>query len=156
MSLSGLLNIVILVFSIWATVDILLTRKEDIRHLYKIFWLVTNVVFGPFASLGWLLLGRPRKSGPLPGGNKGSLAQVGANAGIDVPARLIAPTAIDASTSSENPADQSGLEELAPEATTVIDLTEPVQIQPGPLGPEDSQGWTEWAANEVNDNPSKD
>ena len=80
--LTGLLSFVLIAFSIWATIDILLTRQKDIRNFHKIFWLVISVVFGAFAGLSWLWVGRPRKVGLLPGGNTGTVAQLAANAGI--------------------------------------------------------------------------
>ena len=154
--LTAIPSFALLIFSLWATADILLTPKEDIRNFHKIFWLVISVFFGAFTALSWLWVGRPRKVGFLPGGNTGVVAQLAANAGINAPARIISPTATSRTSGAENVADQSGLEALAPEATTVVDLTEPVDIAPAPLGPEDSPGWAEWSANAVADNQNKD
>ncbi len=160
--LSGLLSFVLLVFSVWAVVDVLLTRKEDIRNFHKIFWVLITVVFGAFAGLSWLWVGRPRKVGFLPGGKNGALADIAANAGVTIPG-LTAPSATPAETGPvgfTNPADQSTPEDLAPEAPApeaamVIDLTEPTvapTLPPAPLGPEDSEGWAEWSTIAVAEN----
>lgn len=152
--LTGLLSFVLIAFSIWATIDILLTRQKDIRNFHKIFWLVISVVFGAFAGLSWLWVGRPRKVGLLPGGNTGTVAQLAANAGITIPG-VSAPVASDRpsepTAGQANDAGQASFDDLAPEVTeakTVIDLTEPVDAQPlppAPLGPEDSEGWAQWS-----------
>lgn len=159
--LSGLLSFVLAAFSVWAVTDVFLTPKENIRIFHKIFWLVVTVVLGPAAGLGWLLAGRPRKVGFLPGGNTGTLAQVAGDAGSSATARPSAPADSGQSTGFEGSADQNHLEEPAPDITTVIDLTESnpsesLRSQPAPLGPEDSEGWAAWAAQAVAENQSED
>ncbi len=153
--LSAIPSFILVTFALWATIDVLLTPKEDIRNFHKIFWLILTVVFGAFAGLSWLWVGRPRKVGFLPGGNRGALAQLAANAGINAPARIIAPS-VAGETTGGDVADRAGREVLASEATTVVDLSEPVEIPPAPLGPEDSQGWAEWSANAVAESQAKD
>ena len=154
--ISGLLSFVLLAFSAWVVIDVFLTPKESIRNFHKIFWLVITVAFGPAAGLSWLWVGRPRKVGFLPGGNTGTVAQVAANAGITAPDRLIAPANSGETAGFENTDDQNRLAESVPEATTVIDLTEPIELPPAPLGPEDSEGWSEWAAKAVAEIQSED
>ena len=162
--LTGLLSFVLLAFSIWATVDILLTPQKDIRNFHKIFWLVISVVFGAFTGLSWLWVGRPRKVGFLPGGNTGALAQLAANAGITIPGFTAPDGPVAHERAPEHPGlandgEQTGLNELAPEATTIIDLTEPVETQPlppAPLGPEDSEGWAQWSTIAVAENQFKE
>ncbi len=162
--LSGLLSFVLLAFSIWATVDILLTPQKSIRNFHKIFWLIISVVFGAFVGLSWLWVGRPRKVGFLPGGNTGALAQLAANAGIAIPG-VAAPVQnpVEAAEATEGPSGHpSDIETSAAEAAeapVVIDLTEPAvapSLPPAPLGPEDSEGWAQWSTIAVAENQFKE
>ena len=153
---SGVLSLVLVAFSVWAVVDVFLTPKESIRNFHKIVWLVPTVLFGPVAGVLWLWLGRPRGVGFLPGGNTGPIAQVVDEAGIADSDHQIASADSGETTGFESYTDESPLEDPVPEATTVVDLTESIERQPAPLGPEDSEGWAEWATKAVAEMQAED
>ena len=114
-------SFVLIAFSVWTVIDIVLTRKERIRNFHKIFWLFVAVVLGPAAGLSWLWIGRPRKVGFVPGGKDGPVANLvglSAPAGAPSPARSNEPTA---PTGLGTSADQRSLQTPTPEAATVID-----------------------------------
>lgn len=70
---AGFLGLLLFAFSGWALLDLALTKKEDVRILYKPIWWVGLFLGGPAGALAWTVFGRPANAGFMPGGRKAQL-----------------------------------------------------------------------------------
>jgi hypothetical protein len=52
--------IISLAFTIFAFIDCVRTRDEDVRGLPKIFWAILILLLSPFGGILWFLLGKER------------------------------------------------------------------------------------------------
>ncbi len=64
--LSLLLVIVFFAFTVYAFVNCLITRDENVRGLPKVLWAILIVLLSPFGGILWFVLGRERESRPRP------------------------------------------------------------------------------------------
>lgn len=64
--------ILTIIISIYSFVDCATTPQEKVRKFPKIAWLIIIFLTWPIAigSIGWFLVGRPKKSGPGKGGKR--------------------------------------------------------------------------------------
>ncbi len=67
---AGFLGLLLFGFSAWAIIDLSLTKKENIRALYKPIWLLLLVLSGPAGAFAWTFFGRPARAGVVPGGRR--------------------------------------------------------------------------------------
>ncbi|HEY0260263.1 MAG TPA: PLD nuclease N-terminal domain-containing protein [Lacisediminihabitans sp.] len=58
-----ILVLVFLAFTIFAFVDCIRTRDENVRALPKILWAVLIVLLSPFGGILWFALGKERSAG---------------------------------------------------------------------------------------------
>lgn len=71
----GLVLVLLVLFWVWALIDVIATDESEIRNLPKLLWLLIVLVLPDLGSLIWLLLGRPQHAGFWPGGSGASTAR---------------------------------------------------------------------------------
>ncbi|MCU1523687.1 MAG: hypothetical protein JWO18_581 [Microbacteriaceae bacterium] len=57
-----IIGIISLAFTIFAFIDCIRTRDEDVRGIPKIFWAILIVLLSPFGGILWFALGKERYS----------------------------------------------------------------------------------------------
>jgi hypothetical protein len=57
-----IIGIVSLAFTIFAFIDCIRTRDEDVRGIPKILWAILIVLLSPFGGILWFALGKERRS----------------------------------------------------------------------------------------------
>lgn len=62
----ALVPIALVLFWLWALVDVVTTSDEEFKTGDTVLWMVTLVGTGPFGALAYLLAGRPRDDGLTP------------------------------------------------------------------------------------------
>jgi hypothetical protein len=61
-AIDGLLGLLLLGFWLWALLDCIVSRKEEVRNLPKLLWVLLIVLLWVIGALAWTLLGRtPRR-----------------------------------------------------------------------------------------------
>ena len=63
----GALAIAIFALWVYCILDVIATEEALMRSMPKLFWLIIVILLPTIGSLAWLLLGRPREAGYLPG-----------------------------------------------------------------------------------------
>jgi hypothetical protein len=56
------LGVVLVVVWVWSLVESLLTPRHEVRNLPKAAWVLFVLLLGPLGAIGWLALGRPRRT----------------------------------------------------------------------------------------------
>lgn len=57
---SGIVFFVFLAIWIWALIDVVTSRPDEVRNLPKIAWLIIVLLLPDVGALAWIFLGRPR------------------------------------------------------------------------------------------------
>lgn len=60
-----IIGIISLAFTIFAFIDCIRTRDEDVRGIPKILWAILIVLLSPFGGILWFALGKERHSRAL-------------------------------------------------------------------------------------------
>ena len=63
----GIVGLVVLIFWIWALLDVIATDSSMCRNLPKLMWVVIVLFVPLIGAIVWLILGRPEKSHWRPG-----------------------------------------------------------------------------------------
>ena len=63
----GIVGLVVLLFWIWALLDVISTDASRCRNLPKLMWVVVVLILPAIGAIVWLLLGRPEKADRRPG-----------------------------------------------------------------------------------------
>ena len=60
----GVLGVVAFALWVYCIIDVLTTRRDQVRNLPKLGWLAIVVLFAAIGAAGWLLFGRPWRRQP--------------------------------------------------------------------------------------------
>lgn len=77
LDLEGLALLALVLFWVWAIIDVIATDESVVRNLPKLLWLMLVIVLPEIGSLVWLLLGRPHGAGFWPGGGSSDIGRPG-------------------------------------------------------------------------------
>ncbi|MDQ4145177.1 MAG: PLDc N-terminal domain-containing protein [Actinomycetota bacterium] len=63
----GLLAIVVFALWVYCILDVIATDEAAMRNMPKLLWLIVVILLPTVGSVAWLVLGRPRNAGYVPG-----------------------------------------------------------------------------------------
>ena len=63
----GALAIAIFALWVYCILDVIATQEGLMRNMPKVFWLIVVIILPTVGSFAWLLLGRPKEAGYMPG-----------------------------------------------------------------------------------------